>query len=63
MGKERERLKIPSSESLKAVSADAVRTVFATMPASPVAMALTGSVPAAVRLKAEALFVQAAVEH
>ena len=63
MGKKKERSKIPSSEGLKAVSAYAVRTVFATMPASPVAMALTGSVPAAVRLKAEAPFVQAAVEH
>jgi len=50
-------------EALQAVTADAVRAVFATMLASPVAMALTGSVPAAARMQAERLFGHAAAEH
>ena len=47
-------------EALQAVTADAVRAVFATMLASPVAMALAGSVPAAARVRAETLFGHAA---
>jgi predicted Zn-dependent peptidase len=49
-------------DQLQAVSADAVRTVFAQMLASPVALALAGSVPAAARLQAEKLFGSAAVD-
>ncbi len=50
-------------DSLQAVTADAVRAVFATMLASPAAMALAGGVPAAARLRAEALFGHAAEAH
>lgn len=50
-------------DKLRAVTADAVRAVFATMLASPVAMALAGNVPAAARMQAETLFGQAAAEH
>jgi predicted Zn-dependent peptidase len=49
--------------NLQAVTADAVRAVFATMLASPVAIALAGSVPAAARIQAEALFGHAAAAH
>jgi predicted Zn-dependent peptidase len=47
-------------DALQAVTADAVRAVFATMLASPAAMALAGSVPAAARVQAETLFGHAA---
>ncbi len=50
-------------DSLQAVTPEAVRAAFATMLASPVAMALAGSVPAAARMQAESLFNQAVVEH
>ncbi len=50
-------------DQLQAVTADAVRAVFATMLASPAALALAGSVPAAARRQAEALFGHAVAGH
>lgn len=49
-------------DTLRAVDGDAVRAAFATMLASPAALALTGSVPAAARLRAESLFGHTAAE-
>jgi predicted Zn-dependent peptidase len=49
-------------EQLRAVSALAVQAAFAAMLASPVAVALAGSVPASTRIQAERLFGLAAAE-